>query len=329
MTGRSEAARAVLTRHGIGARAFSPTALESYAACPYRFFLRAIQSLAPREVPEAIDELDPLSRGSLVHDIQFELFARLRDTGLLPVRPGNIDIARQALDEVIASVAARYRDELAPAIERIWDDAIAGIRADLREWLRRASEDGSGYIPAHFELSFGLPHRRERRHADPRSVAEAVNLDFGLQLRGSIDLVERHPDGDIRVTDHKTGKANINRRQRIGGGTSLQPVLYALAAERLFAGDGTVASGRLYFCTSNGGFTEHVVALDEGSRSAATTVARIVGEAINGPFLPAAPAPSECERCDFRVVCGPHEERRTGLKKRERLAPLLDLRSRP
>lgn len=128
MTGRSEAARAVLTHHGIGARAFSPTALESYAACPYRFFLRTIQSLAPREVPEAIDELDPLSRGSLVHDIQFELFAQLLDTGLLPVRPGNIDAARQALDEIIALVAVRYRDELTPAIERIWDDAIAGIR---------------------------------------------------------------------------------------------------------------------------------------------------------------------------------------------------------
>ena len=35
----------------------------------------------------AIDELDPLQRGSLVHDIQFALFARLRDEGLLPVRP--------------------------------------------------------------------------------------------------------------------------------------------------------------------------------------------------------------------------------------------------
>ncbi|MGE0210525.1 MAG: PD-(D/E)XK nuclease family protein [Parvibaculaceae bacterium] len=104
---------------------------------------------------------------------------------------------------------------------------------DLREWLRRASEDGSGYVPAHFELSFGLPHRRERRHADPRSVVEAVKLDSGLQLRGSIDLVERHPGSDIRVTDHKTGKADITRRQRIGGGTSLQPVLYALAAEKL------------------------------------------------------------------------------------------------
>lgn len=335
MTGRSDAARAVLTHHTLGARAYSPTALENYAACPYRFFLQAIQGLAPREVPEAIDELDPLSRGSLIHDIQFELFGRLRDTGLLPLRPANLETAGHILDEVMAAIGARYRDELAPAIERIWDDAIAGIRADLREWLRRASEDASGYVPVHFELSFGLAHRQERRHADPRSFANLVDLDSGIQLRGSIDLVERHPGGDIRVTDHKTGKASITRGQRIGGGVSLQPILYALAAEKLFAGDGSVSSGRLYFCTSNGGFTEHAVPLDDRSRNAAITVAQTIGEAINGPFLPAAPAertstrPQACQHCDYRIVCGPHEERRTGLKSRERLAPLLDLRTRP
>ena len=32
---------------------------------PYRFFLQTIYGLAPREIPEAIDELDPLQRGSL------------------------------------------------------------------------------------------------------------------------------------------------------------------------------------------------------------------------------------------------------------------------
>jgi ATP-dependent helicase/DNAse subunit B len=335
MTGRSDEARAILARHALGARAYSPTALENYAACPYRFFLQAIQGLAPRQVPEAIDELDPLSRGSLIHDIQFELFARLRDAGLLPVHPANLQRAQSALDDVIATSAAQYRDDLAPAIERIWDDAVAGIRADLREWLRRASEDAFGYVPMHFELSFGLTRRHERRQADPRSVADAVELDCGIQLRGSIDLVEQQPHGDIRVTDHKTGKASVTRRQRIGGGTSLQPVLYALAAEKLFAGEASVSAGRLYFCTSNGGFIEHAVPLDDLSRNAALTVAQTIGEAINSPFLPAAPAertwmrPQACQHCDYRKVCGPHEERRTGLKKRERLEPLLDLRSKP
>src|SRR5262245_41319077 len=68
----SNTVRAVMAKHALSAR--SPTALQHYAACPYKFFLQAVHRLAPREVPQAIDELDPLQRGSLIHDVQFALF---------------------------------------------------------------------------------------------------------------------------------------------------------------------------------------------------------------------------------------------------------------
>ena len=53
------------------------------------------------------------------------------------------------LDIVIEEAAAHYYDDLAPAIDRIWENGIAAIRADLRDWLRRASEDKSG-VPWRF-----------------------------------------------------------------------------------------------------------------------------------------------------------------------------------
>jgi RecB family exonuclease len=328
LTSRSEVVRTIMAKHALRVRSYSPTALQSYACCPYQFFLKAIHGFAPREVPEAIDELDPLQRGSLIHDVQFKLFARLREERLLPVRPNNLDRAWQKLDTVIAEVAARYRDDLAPAIDRVWEDGAAAMRADLREWLRRTSEDGSGYVPWHFELSFGLEHRPERRETDPESVPVAVDLDCGIQLRGSIDLVERCPPRRVRVTDHKTGKATGEADQLIDGGKSLQPVLYALAAEKLFPHE-AVSSGRLYFCTSTGGYIERVVPLDEQSRDAINRVAETVGEAIAQPFLPAAPEKGQCDRCDYRCVCGPHEERRTARKAPARLKPLLAIRALP
>src|SRR4030095_495322 len=101
-----------MARHALGTRSYSPTALQNFARCPYRFYLQAIHGLAEREVPEAIDQLEPLQRGSLVHDVQFGLFARLREAALLPVRPSNIDRARQILDSMVAEIAARYRDDL-------------------------------------------------------------------------------------------------------------------------------------------------------------------------------------------------------------------------
>jgi RecB family exonuclease len=326
---RSDTAHAIMAKHALGSRSYSPTALQNYARCPYRFFLQAVQGLAPREIPEAIDELDPLQRGSLIHDVQFGLLARLREDGLLPVRPNNLDRAWQYLDGIVAAVAAQYRDDLAPAIDRVWEDGIAAIRADLREWLRRASEDESGYVPRHFELSFGLKHRPERRQADPRSVPGAVDLDCGIQLRGSIDLVERHPSGLVRVTDHKTGKMDSKKGQMIDGGKSLQPVLYALAVEKLLKDEAKVSSGRLYFCTSGGGFVEHIVPLDDQARAAAVQVAQAIGEAVAETFLPAAPDKRQCDFCDFQMVCGPYEERRAARKPQKKLDALLALRGLP
>jgi RecB family exonuclease len=324
--GLAAGAAEALAGQQLAARSFSPTALEHFSACPYRFHLQAVQRLAPREAPEAIDELDPLQRGSLVHDVQFELFLRLRADGLLPVRAANLARAQETLEAVLAGVAERHRDELAPAIPRVWEDGVASVRADLREWLRRCAEDDSGYVPFRFELAFGLPERRQR---DPGSRPEPVELECGIRLRGSIDLVERSADGRVRVTDHKTGRERVKEGAVAAGGASLQPVLYALAAEKLFPDD-RVEGGRLSYCTVAGGFGEVFVPLGRAARESAARVAEAVDHALAEPFLPAAPAKGACRWCDYAVVCGPYEELRTARKRKEhpqieRLAALREL----
>jgi CRISPR/Cas system-associated exonuclease Cas4 (RecB family) len=131
------------------------------------------------------------------------------------------------------------------------------------------------------------------------------------------------------VTDHKTGGRDGSQEPVIDGGRTLQPVLYALAAEKLFAREGTVTEGRLYFCTSTGRFSEQVVALDHRARRAAAQVAAAVGEALDGPFLPAAPSEGQCEQCQYRIVCGPYEEQRCARKPQENLESLSALRGWP
>ncbi len=317
-------AREVMKHHDLRARSFSATALQTYAACPYRFLLYAVHRLSVREVPQYIDEMDPLQRGSMVHEVQFRLSVKLSQLRLLPINRGILDRANEVLEEVLAEVAGEYKDELAPAIERVWEDAIALIRADLREWMRLACEDSTGYVPHRFELAFGLPGHDGR---DEHSIAGAVDLDCGISLRGSIDLVEVHGDGRVRVTDYKTGKDVSKKGQIIGGGEHLQPVLYALAAEKMMKQP--VEAGRLYYCTSRGAFGERSVELDGDARLAAQMVADTVGTAMAEPFLPAAPQERRCQWCDFKVVCGPYEEMRVARKPAAELDPVNRLRGTP
>src|SRR5438128_2507263 len=302
------AALEAMQAHQPARRSYSPTALQNYAACPYKFVLQAIHRLAPREVPEGIDEIDPLSRGSLIHEVQYELLRELSEAGELPIR--DLSAVQQRLEAVVDRVARRWEDDLAPAIDRVWRDCITGVKIDLREWLRRMSEE-PGWAPWRFELSFGLPEMSQR---DPHSAREPVLLDEGIRLRGSIDLVERAPDGALRATDHKTGKAWAQKGTVIGGGATLQPALYALALEKLFP-EARVEGGRLYYCTYGGDFTSVPVALDAAARGSVQQLAKTIGDAVAQGFLPAAPRDErECGRCDYLTVCGPSEWARTRRK---------------
>ena len=320
-------AREAMVQHQLASRSFSPTALQNFAFCPYRFFLQAVMRLKPREEPVAVEVIDPLTRGAIFHEIQFAVLSELRTRALLPVRPANLDAARAVVDGAVDAVTTRWADKLWPAIDRVWKDGIDGMRADLRDWLRRAAEADDGWVPWRFELAFGLADR-DRPQADPASVAEPVAIVGGLKLRGSVDLVERHPGrGALRATDHKTGKRRPNTGVVVGGGTVLQPILYALACEELL--EDPVEAGRLYYCTADGGFEERVVPLDDGSRRAAAEVVEVIGRALATGFLPAMPAKDACRYCDYAAVCGPHEETRTARKPADRCADLNRLRSLP
>jgi RecB family exonuclease len=319
------AAREALATHRLNVHPTSATALHAYAACPYRYFLRAVHRLEPREEPRPLEVLDARQRGSLVHDIHFAALGAMRRDGLLPVRPSNLNEATVRLDAAVDRVAAEYREKLVPAIDRVWDDGIEAIRTDLRQWLRQLAGNDSGFVPWRFELSFGLPRRASQ---DPESRTDPVEVE-GALVRGSIDLVERREDGTLRVTDHKTGKDRTKRGAVVQGGEQVQPVLYAMASEKLFPGS-QVLSGRLHYCTAAGGFAIHEVPLDDGARASIERIFAFVDGDLERAFLPAFPREGACEFCDYLRVCGPSEEVRTRRKKDlARVESALELREMP
>jgi hypothetical protein len=321
--------RPLLERQRLGARPYSLSALQKYSSCPYQFLLSAIYRLErPRDI-EPLQKLDPLTRGSIFHEAQARFFRQLKDEGRLPLTADAMPHALQVVDAALAGVAARYEDELAPAIDRVWRDEIADIGRDLRVWVRRLPLH-DGWQPAYFEFAFGLPGDTDR---DPASVPDPVLVDGRFKLRGSVDLIEARTSpvasgaSTFRITDHKTGRNRTTWKTVIGGGAILQPVLYGLAVEQALGG--SVSSGRLFYCTSAGGFVDHEIPLNEQNRRLGLEALEIVDRAIELGFLPAAPGERSCTWCDFLAVCGPDEPRRVARKMREKLGDLDALREMP
>ena len=312
---------AALAAHRLRQRPYSLSALQRFAACPYQFLLATIYRLEPWDEPEPLVRMDPLTRGSLFHKAQAEFYRALQQEGRLPVTPGSLAAAARTLDGVLDRVATEYAERLAPAIDRVWRDEVDELRRDLGIWLQKIAEEAA-WQPAYFEFSFGL--NDEGR--DPRSLPDPVLVDGRFVLRGSVDLIEHRADFDLlRITDHKTGKNRSNPDLVVGGGGTLQPVLYSLAVEQGLGKK--VFSGRLFYATTAGGFVEHEIPINDDTRSQGLQVLAIIDRAVETGFLPAAPAERACTWCDFRPVCGPREEQRTKRKARERLADLDALRS--
>lgn len=317
--------QAALHAQRLTERPYSLTALQRFASCPYQFLLAAVYRLAPLEEPAPLQYLDPLTRGSLFHQIQTEFLRVLQKNGQLPVDDARLPAARGELRWAIARVTEEARDKLAPAIERVWRDEIEAMTRDLNRWLEQLAVDGRTWVPERFELAFGLPPDGQR---DEASTADPARVDGRFLLRGSIDLVERKPRTKIvRVTDHKTGKNRTTLATIVDGGRVLQPVLYGLALESLT--DDLVEEGRLSFCTTAGQFSTHPIPLDVLTRRRGVEVLEIIDRAIERGTLAARPAREACTWCDFRAVCGPDEERRTLRKPAGLLADLDALRKMP
>ncbi len=315
--------RDMLFASRLNARAYSVSALQRFAACPYQFYLSAICRLLPREDIAPLERIDPLTRGSLFHQVQAECLRTLQGAGELPLSGETLVPALAVLDRTLDKVAEEYREKLAPAIARVWQDEVESIRVDLRTWLEKSVEGQAEWEPFAFELAFGLP---AGPGVDARSIREEVTLAGGWRLRGIVDLIERRRGAPgFRVTDHKTGVNRTATGLVVGRGEALQPVLYGLAVEQI-AGQPVIES-RLSYCTRTGEFSERVVPMNDATRRRGLEVLDLIDRAIARGFLPPAPRAKACAMCDFRAVCGPGEERRIAVKDARALADLDALRS--
>jgi CRISPR/Cas system-associated exonuclease Cas4 (RecB family) len=315
--------REALAAQRLTSREYSVSALQRYAACPYQFLLGAVHRLRAAEHPEPLQQLDPLTKGSIVHRMQADVMRALAERHGLPLTPDRLDEGLRVLSGVMQRVADDFRERLVPAIDRVWNEEMEAIARDLRGWLRHVASDG-GWEPRYFELSFGLPLAPDR---DPRSDPKPVWIDGRFALRGAIDAIDVHTQTKVlRVTDHKTGKDRTKDTLVIGGGRVLQPLVYAAVAEAMLGVP--VGESRLFFCTSAGGFKQRPVLLDPATKRVVIEAFEAIDRAVEHGTLAPMPDEGACTWCEFRPVCGPGAAHHV-TRKQPPPAELTWLRSRP
>ena len=315
-----------LGQQRLGVRPFSLSALQRFADCPYQFHLSAIFRLAPLEEPAPLQRLDPLTRGSLFHQIQAEFFRELEKNGLLPIteRPGrrSPEDARLGHCDGVEAGEGRSGAGDRPRLERrarVDRPRSASVARGARQ--RRRTVDARTLRVCVWFARRSQSRSALGRRTRPSSMADSTFA--GRSISSSVAATET----TLRITDHKTGKNRTTLATMVDGGRVLQPILYGMALEGVT--QQRVEEGRLSFCTAVGGFSVHTIALDDVSRRRAIEVLEVIDRAIEQGTLAARPAEGACGRCDFIAVCGADEERRTRRKPAGLFADLDALRRIP
>lgn len=271
----------------------SPSRLETYAECPFRYFMKYVLEVEELEAPPEEFQLPPLERGLIVH----EALSRLYREELEGLKLGRLS------DGELEQLLARAGDLL---------DELGRVHAENHPATWRAERENTIE-----EVGALLEHERaEHAEARPflfehRLAGYALELEDGtrLRFRGRIDRVDRLPDGGVQVVDYKTGSSSRYREDALRGGRQLQLPIYLLAGCREA---GAEAGRALYLFTAG---PKDVREFDlQGLRERSDDLRQAVGLILDGirsgNFFPLPADPydaygSYCRRyCPHRIACG-------------------------
>jgi ATP-dependent helicase/nuclease subunit B len=277
----------------------SASRLETLAACPYRFFLRTVLRLREPE-PWQRDEdhwLNAAEKGQAVHRILHLFMAALQNGDASPVTAAHEELLTRVAGEVLDAYAARIPVPSAAARR----ETERGIRPMLSAFLRE--ECRSEGVPLALERSFG--HTRAEEDALP---ALPIALPGGTMLiSGTIDRIDRQPDGSTLVRDYKTGRKHCDPQKGLDGGRVLQHALYAEAVRAflLTTDDGAALHSEYFFLSEK----------EQGSRVRmpdATAELPFVLDSlrtlISTGVFPHSTRKTDCRACDFADLCGESAE---------------------
>ncbi|MCK9632595.1 MAG: PD-(D/E)XK nuclease family protein [Methanoregula sp.] len=214
---------------------WSPTSLETYATCPFAYFLNRVIGL--EALPEVEPNLSASDRGTAIHNVLSTFYREWRAAGNTKITLSSLADATEMIIHLASAELEKYSFQ-----SPLWDATrilMLGNRNTGPGYFERfleseTQESDSPLVPSRFEFSFGM---ETDALDDPASSLEPVELASPdgtekLRIRGRIDRIDVTPEGQFLIYDYKSG-ASHPKAKDIVAGTALQLPLYLLAFEQI------------------------------------------------------------------------------------------------
>lgn len=217
---------------------YSVTELETYAKCPFQYFVDGVLRFRPEE-EETEDELSSLERGSLLHDVLRAFYNSRREQGYPSIGQCSEEVfedAKKQLDEILNTKSEEHRSQRTeiPIGEGnlFWEMDIKKLRVALHKWLKAERTYGLPVVPRYFEVNFGQSDELADLELD---CTKPIRIG-DVRMKGRIDRIDIG-NGAFNIIDYKTGSSTI-RMPEILNGRSLQLPIYLQITEKLLEENG-------------------------------------------------------------------------------------------
>jgi ATP-dependent helicase/nuclease subunit B len=238
-----------------GDKVISPTALETYIACPFRFLLEDVLHLEPLEEPN--EEVEGSDRGLVFHRALAWLHRYLKEHGVTGPTAEVDQLIREQLDREVRS----HSGHASRAAEALWQiegrrlqRKAARYRADWEKFVAAWAELKLVPRPEHLEKGFGMPAIDGDEPAPPLViVSDGIEVRLGGRI-DRVDVAETDAGTFFWIVDYKTGRSSYYSAASLRTFQRLQLTLYALAVERVLLADrGARPLGLAYWLVTDTG----------------------------------------------------------------------------
>ena len=274
-------------------RRLSPSALNRYALCPFRFYLSDVAGVRPLD--EESDRLSAVEAGDVLHRVLHKLYEPTvgAPDAAAELRAIERNVVKKATDEVLRAVCGTRVDP---------SSASVGI---VRTAVERMAAGVVAYDAARSELFAveGLEREVEAEWVDASGRR--------IRVGGTVDRLDRLADGRLRVVDYKSGgdRAEYRGVESLFEGSSrngavLQLLVYGVVLRRQY---GVPVEAALYAARKMGAgvFDPAVECSDEVLDAVEARIEGVFGEWADAtkPFVQTPHRPEFCRVCPYAAVC--------------------------
>ncbi len=200
---------------------FTPSELEDYLLCPYRFYASAYLKIEHNHTWEK--EINPADRGLILHSILEKFLSTCHNQ----LTENNKDILKKKISDLLDHEVKELSQKCPALSPFLLERQKTSMQRALTQFVDQFLQEKRKTLkPKYFEWSF--------------------EIETPVRLKGRIDRIDIDPvQKRFLVIDYKTGSRSISGQQILQG-KSLQLPLYILAVQKLLLPDYEPIGGLYY-----------------------------------------------------------------------------------